>query len=188
MKSKAQQVMDAIRSSYNSPNSDWSELERDIEKIINPEKLSDPRGRSHHVLANFEEAMKTFRVRNKAYGNNYKRFGAVMAALYNDTGWRFETPDEFNRAGIILQIVSKLTRYVADPAVGHIDSIHDAGVYCFMLEELDAEQQGYFVTSPDAAPQQINIQETCEHIWKELPASNLMQCAVVGCTATRMLA
>jgi hypothetical protein len=84
------------------------------------------------------EAMETFRKRNKLYGDNYLKFGKVMTALF-PAGWALETEEDWNRFGVIIQIVSKLTRYIADPQKGQLDSIHDMGVYCFMLEDIDGK-------------------------------------------------
>jgi hypothetical protein len=102
---------------------------------------------NRHAISNMERALKTYKTRNRVYGNNYKRFGAIMAALYPN-GVTIKTEHEWNRFGIILQKISKLSRYVTDPMNGHIDSIHDDGVYSFMLEELDSEQAGMDITSP----------------------------------------
>jgi hypothetical protein len=193
MKETLRKIMNAIdNSELKGAKSTLTELEGVIEHIlkvsVKPDGVTDPRGRSRHAAANLAEALETYRVRNKLYGNNYKRFGAVMAALYPDAGSANcvnMTADQWNRLGVIVQIVSKLTRYVANPAVGHLDSIHDAGVYCFILEELDAELQGYYVNSPDAPAQQINIQESCEHVWKTDASKNQMFC--LGCGATRSI-
>tara|TARA_Y100000310_G_scaffold344936_1_gene460617 strand:- start:2460 stop:2783 length:324 start_codon:yes stop_codon:yes gene_type:complete len=84
-----------------------------------------------------EEGAKTFRERNAEYGNNYHTHGAVMKALF-PFGADLKSVSDFNRFGIINMKVAKLTRYCNSfHAGGHKDSIHDDGVYSFMLEELD---------------------------------------------------
>lgn len=86
-----------------------------------------------------EEGAKTFRERNKVYGNNYHTHGEVMTSLF-PWGADLKSVSDFNRFGIINMKVAKLTRYCHNfHAGGHSDSIHDDGVYSFMLEELDAK-------------------------------------------------
>jgi hypothetical protein len=82
------------------------------------------------------EAMNTFRERSKVYGKNYLQHGKVMMALFPN-GMELKTEEDWNRFGIINMIVSKLTRYSQSWPSAHIDSIHDLGVYAFMLESLD---------------------------------------------------
>jgi hypothetical protein len=85
-----------------------------------------------------EEGAATFRERNKVYGNNYHTHGEVMMKLFPD-GVELKTVADFNRFGILNMKVAKLTRYCNNFSTGgHQDSIHDDGVYSFMLEELDA--------------------------------------------------
>jgi hypothetical protein len=127
---------------------------------------------NHHAISNMERALKTYRDRNRVYGNNYKRFGVIMHALYPD-GVTINDAHQWNRFGIILQKISKLSRYVTDPMHGHIDSIHDDGVYSFMLEELDAEDLNFDVSPP--APLVTTVKPTakdilpnpCEHIYNK---------------------
>jgi hypothetical protein len=83
-----------------------------------------------------QDATETFRERAAVYGDNYLRFGHVMQALFPD-GVTINNADDWNRFGIIIQKVSKLSRYATNPYCGHIDSTHDDGVYSFMLESLD---------------------------------------------------
>lgn len=85
-----------------------------------------------------EEGAETFRERNKLYGNSYHTHGNIMTALFPD-GVELKTVADFNRFGIINMKAAKLVRYCNNfDAGGHADSIHDDGVYSFMLEELDA--------------------------------------------------
>lgn len=84
-----------------------------------------------------QEAMETFRERGKVYGKNYYQFGDVMCAIFPD-GLEAKTVQDWRRLGVLVQIVGKLTRYSNNFSKGgHQDSIHDTGVYSFMLEELD---------------------------------------------------
>jgi hypothetical protein len=84
------------------------------------------------------EAAKTYAERNKVYGDNYKHFGSAMAAMFPN-GLTVKSADDWNRLGILVQIVSKVTRYANSFENGHIDSAHDACVYSAMLEELTRE-------------------------------------------------
>ena len=82
------------------------------------------------------EALNTFQERRIVYGKNYLQYGKVMTVLFAN-GFELKTEEEWNRFGIINMIVSKLTRYSQSWPNAHIDSIHDLGVYAFMLESLD---------------------------------------------------
>lgn len=86
-----------------------------------------------------EAAAATWRQRNALYGDNYKRFGAVMVALFPN-GLTLDTVDDFNRLGVFVQCVSKLSRYAENISRGgHQDSAHDLAVYAAMLEELTSD-------------------------------------------------
>lgn len=83
-----------------------------------------------------EEAFETFKTRNKEYGDNYLNHGRVMMALF-PKGVNLKTIEDYNRFGIINMLVAKLTRYCQGGPKSHQDSIHDLGVYAFILESLD---------------------------------------------------
>lgn len=85
------------------------------------------------------ECATTYEKRNKLYGDNYKKFGHVMQAIFPD-GVSLVTEDQHIRFGVFVQCVSKLTRYaqmIEDG--GHKDSAHDLSVYGAMLEEVTEE-------------------------------------------------
>lgn len=85
-----------------------------------------------------DEMANTFRERNKVYGDNYKRVGEVMMAMFPN-GIALRTAEDFNRWHLFeLQIV-KLTRF-ANSGLVHKDSIHDEAVYGAMVESLIGEQ------------------------------------------------
>lgn len=84
------------------------------------------------------EGAETFEQRNKVYGDNYTRVGKALAALLPG-GVTLKTPDDHNRFQIFNLIVVKLSRYCVNWKDGHQDSIHDAMVYCAMLEAIDDE-------------------------------------------------
>jgi hypothetical protein len=82
------------------------------------------------------ECAATYEQRNKIYGDNYKKFGHAMASIFPN-GLDLRTAEDFNRLGIFIQCLSKLTRYSeALSRGGHQDSAHDLAVYAAMLEEL----------------------------------------------------
>lgn len=88
------------------------------------------------------EAATTYEERNKLYGDNYKDFGIIMSSLF-PTGICLGSVDDFNRFGVLVQIVSKLTRYTHNfGSGGHDDSLLDLAVYSQMLRELDDEGKG----------------------------------------------
>ncbi len=79
--------------------------------------------------------------RNKIYGDNYKRHGAVMEALF-PTGIELHDIHDHNRFGVFTQVIAKITRYAENfQRGGHVDSIDDMIVYAAMLKELDAIEQ-----------------------------------------------
>lgn len=102
------------------------------------------------VPEQLRKAADIYEQRNALYGDNYKWFGNVMAALFPNgaparmagvDGSKGETMAEYyNRVGVLVQIVSKLTRYCAQfERGGHADSLDDMAVYAMMLRELDQE-------------------------------------------------
>jgi len=82
------------------------------------------------------DCASTYEERNKIYGDNYKKFGHAMSAIFPN-GLCLYTAEDFNRLGVFIQCLSKLTRYSeALTRGGHQDSAHDLSVYAAMLEEL----------------------------------------------------
>ena len=80
------------------------------------------------------EMADTFRERNKVYGDNYKRVGAVMMALFPQ-GMSLTSAEDFNKWHLFELMVVKLTRF-ANSGLTHQDSIHDLAVYAAMVESL----------------------------------------------------
>jgi hypothetical protein len=84
-------------------------------------------------------AAEIYEQRNKLYGDNYKTFGPWVALLFPD-GITLVTPNDFNRFGVITQMLGKLSRYAANfKKGGHDDSLDDLAVYAMMLKELDID-------------------------------------------------
>ena len=83
------------------------------------------------ILADMAE---TFRERNKVYGDNYKRVGDVMVALFPE-GVELKTQEDFNTWHLFELMIVKLTRF-ANSSLTHVDSIHDCAVYAAMVQSL----------------------------------------------------
>ena len=82
------------------------------------------------------EAAAVYEERQKVYGYNYLQFGHVMLALFPN-GIEIVTPDQWNRFGVFIQMITKITRYASQiTADGHDDSLLDLSVYANMLREL----------------------------------------------------
>lgn len=91
------------------------------------------------VPETLRDLAKLYEQRNKVYGNNYKKFGNILFALFPD-GLTFKDADDFNRLGVFVQLMSKLSRYTENfNKGGHADSLDDLAVYTMMLQELDGE-------------------------------------------------
>jgi len=90
------------------------------------------------------DSAKIYEERNKLYGDNYKRFGPIMKLLFPQ-GITLSSESDFNRFGIFVQVVSKITRYSENfNRGGHDDSLDDAAVYVMMLKELDQKFSNFF--------------------------------------------
>jgi hypothetical protein len=86
-----------------------------------------------------QEALDTFKDRNTTYGSTYKNHGIIMRGLFPN-GIELKSVEDHNRFALLVMIVSKLYRYSHNFSTGgHNDSIHDLGVYAFMMEQLDLE-------------------------------------------------
>lgn len=108
------------------------------------EAMDDP------ALPLMRRAMETRAERRGIYGASEQKFATVMMALY-PKGFNLTRREDFLRFGIVTQIISKLCRYTHNPYEGHVDSVHDLGVYSFMLEAEDrrAQQREPFAKTPN---------------------------------------
>ena len=87
-----------------------------------------------------QEAAKTFEIRQSVYGDNYKLAALALESFFPD-GVPLKTANDHERFHIFMLIVVKLSRYANGWKKPHQDSIHDAGIYSFMLEAIDKKQQ-----------------------------------------------
>ena len=93
---------------------------------------------SDFVPKQMEENAALYHQRNAVYGDSYKKFGAFAAKLLGKQ--TFETEDDYNRLGVMIMMLSKLSRYANNfNKGGHPDSLNDLSVYSTMLQELDKE-------------------------------------------------
>lgn len=85
-----------------------------------------------------KKAIKTTEERGKVYGHDGSEVtGRAIAMLFPD-GLTLKTPNDFARFAIFNMIMAKVGRYAKNFSKGgHQDSVHDIGVYSFILEELD---------------------------------------------------
>jgi hypothetical protein len=103
-------------------------------KNYDAERLHDSK-----VTKILTDALETHNKRRGIYGKGYQRCGKVMMAMFPN-GFQIDTEDDFARFALLNMIVAKLCRYTHNwNTGGHKDSIHDLGVYSFILEECDAE-------------------------------------------------
>lgn len=100
------------------------------------------------------KALETFVERRKVYGDSYIVHAKVMAAMFPD-GVSLDTEVDMARWSVLNLILIKLVRYSRDFKSPHQDSIHDCGVYSFVLEELDQAQD-----------QKINLSELKKNMEK----------------------
>lgn len=93
-----------------------------------------------------------YRERNTVYGDDYRRYGRVMLALFPG-GISIQSEADLSRFGVLTQMLGKLGRYAANFSHGgHSDSLNDLAVYAQILALLDSEAHQPFETPfPDAA-------------------------------------
>ncbi len=85
-----------------------------------------------------QAASETFAERAKVYGEEgYRSHSKLVSSLFPE-GITLKTEDEFTRFWLFNMLIVKLTRYATNYAKGgHQDSVHDLGVYAFILESFD---------------------------------------------------
>ena len=83
----------------------------------------------------FKKALSTFKTRNTEYGQTWDKVGLITNILYPE-GICLTTATDFAKFHILQWLIGKLVRYVN---TSELDHIHDAGVYCFILESIHAE-------------------------------------------------
>lgn len=81
-----------------------------------------------------------YKERNAVYKDNYKKVGAVMAAMFPQ-GKFLLSPDDYNKWHLFELAIVKLTRYANQYENGHADSLEDMIVYLAMVASIDAERE-----------------------------------------------
>lgn len=117
------------------------------------------------VPEDLREKAALYEERNKQYGGNYKYFGVIMRALFQDGPVVLKTVEDHNRFGIFVQVLAKATRYAAQFSDGgHDDSLDDIAVYSMMLKELDS---GIFMPATGKSEPEIIYKDDGEY-WQEV--------------------
>jgi len=87
-----------------------------------------------------KEALRTMEERGKIYGpahDGFKINGKILEFMFSGK-LELRSAEEFSRFLLFNMIQLKLCRYAVNLSKGgHKDSLHDAGVYCFLLEDFD---------------------------------------------------
>lgn len=77
------------------------------------------------------EAAETFRQRNAVYGSNYQMVGPIMKILFpQGVDAELLSSNQFHLFELVIVKLSRL----AISRLAHVDSAHDAAVYCAMIE------------------------------------------------------
>lgn len=85
------------------------------------------------------EMAKTFKERNAVYGDNYKMVGQLMQVLH-PTGLVQSTTQDHELGHLWSLLIVKISRFAISGLL-HKDSIHDAAVYCAMIESILTERE-----------------------------------------------
>ncbi len=91
-----------------------------------------------NVIAIFRQAMDTYMERSSVYGaDGHEQHGKLLKVLF-PKGITLETEEEFTRFILFIFKTAKVCRYSRNiKKGGHRDSVHDVGVYSFILEDFD---------------------------------------------------
>jgi hypothetical protein len=106
-----------------------------VPTMVAPEVVEDPpkrRATDVSVPALLEGAAATFRERNAVYKDNKDNVGQVLKALFPN-GIHLATVEDFTKWHLFELAIVKMTRF-ANSGLTHVDSIHDQGIYTFMVE------------------------------------------------------
>lgn len=79
-----------------------------------------------------EAAIETFKERGREYGHTWDAVGKITHILYPG-GIGLTNPKDFAKFHILQWMIGKLVRYANSDS---IDSVHDIGVYAFILESI----------------------------------------------------
>lgn len=123
-----------------------AEMERELMAAAEVKSSVPPRptAPSHplpYVADELVSKAKLFAQRAALYGNNYVRFGPIMAQLMATQKLDPTSEKDMARFGVFVQVVSKITRYAENfNRGGHDDSLDDIAVYAMILKALDHDR------------------------------------------------
>lgn len=107
--------------------------EDDLARAAKPKSDDHP-----FVVTELLKKAKLYGDRYAVYGDNYHRFGPIFSLLMETQKLECLSTHDMARLGVLVQLVSKLTRYCENfNRGGHDDSLDDMAVYSMMLKELD---------------------------------------------------
>lgn len=110
---------------WGPPEDGYVEVPAFLRRDATPDPMDTP--------AVLEKMAATYRERNRTYGDNYKRVGAIVALLFpNGISADLLHSDHWH---LFELIVVKLTRFAISDLT-HMDSIHDISVYGAMIESV----------------------------------------------------
>ena len=100
------------------------------------------------ITEELKEAIKTTQARHAVYGNespgleSYERSAAIVLAMFPN-GVHLTSAVQVSTFSFLFMIVSKLGRFAQslDSNAPHQDSMHDIGIYAFMLERYVKDQR-----------------------------------------------
>lgn len=91
-----------------------------------------------HATEIMRQMAKTYMDRTGTYGGDFSTVGRLLAVLFPDS----VSPDLLHGRVFpqLVQVLNKIARFAASGCT-HVDSVHDAAVYCAIIEaELSKEQ------------------------------------------------
>ena len=109
---------------------------------------------------NLNKMAATFCERNKDYKDNSTQAAAIMKLIFPD-GIPAMAEKEWEVFHNVITVIIKLSRF-AKADFKHVDSIHDVGVYCAMIESiLESDEE------KSAGWEESSTEKT--HIWAYVP-------------------
>lgn len=100
--------------------------------FINLDSGLSPETKALGVPEILEEMARTFRERNKQYGDNWRMVGQLMVVMFPQ-GVQLHSAADYDLWHLFELLIVKLSRF-AIGKLQHKDSIHDLAVYAAMIE------------------------------------------------------
>jgi len=135
---KLEKIVQSLSESDLVNSSELVDVRRAVEEAIHREKsrLEKSEGNFSSVPELLRTMAATYEERNAGYKDNFRKVGPVMRALFPEGAPReLLGSDHFH---LFELLVVKMTRF-ANSGMTQRDSIHDAAVYCAMIESALAE-------------------------------------------------